>query len=652
MFHDILTCVQNQYSGERAQAMAGDLWDFDHWFDFAHFKRSADYGAARMQEAGLSTVESITFPADGKTGYGDWVAPQAWDVTEAELEIVAPEPVSLVRYTDAPCGLAMWSAPTPAQGVQAEVVWLDDDRCAALVEAAPDPDLRGKLLFTSRHAGEAKRLATRHGAAGIITDHHAAYGGARFERPPDKVSWMNVWTDDPNGWPFVADDIPGFGFVLSARQGERLRRLLQGGRPVQAFARVDSRLYDGTFGFVTGVIPGANPNAEVLTFAHLYEVGAQDNAGGCATVLEAARCLNNLIGRGTLPKPQRSIRFVLSWEIYGLLAYGAARPDAMRRVVAGLNLDSLGIPGARSGAPLEVHANPHAQASYTDVLIQRIAEQHLPEGEWRMAPFDTTDAVIADPAIGIPTPWLGEMISQLWHSSLDTPDKLDARVLGQEGVVTATYLYTIANAGGDEARWLAGEVVREYAGRLVTAAAIEPDLPAESAWHTASRRLGHVHECGRHALRSCAQVDASPATCAHLDRLERQLDDGCDRQREALVATLGRRAGSTLWTPPAGASLSAAEAEAARLVPRRTVAGGLSMGRLTPAQRAEAARVTCGENPRWSKALCCALYWVDGQRSMLEVRDLVEQELGGLSFDLFDYFRFLSRHGYMELAAK
>jgi hypothetical protein len=81
------------------------------------------------------------------------------------------------------------------------------------------------------------------------------------------------------------------------------------------------------------------------------------------------------------------------------------------------------------------------------------------------------------------------------------------------------------------------------------------------------------------------------------------------------------------------------------------VPSGLSLGRLSPEQRAEAVRVTRGENPRWSKALCCALYWADGRRSLLDVRDLLQQELGPLPFDVFDYFNFLSRHGYIELAA-
>ena len=36
----------------------------------------------------------------------------------------------------------------------------------------------------------------------------------------------------------------------------------------------------------------------------------------------------------------------------------------------------------------------------------------------------------------------------------------------------------------------------------------------------------------------------------------------------------------------------------------------------------------------------------------VEVRDRLQQELGPLPFDLFDYFRFLSRHGYLDLVAE
>jgi len=623
---DILTQVAARFSGERARELVEELWARDRWFDFAHFRRSASYAVEKMAEAGLGQVQIISFAADGRTAYGDWVAPLAWDVASAELQIRSPQPLALCSYVDLPVSLAMWSAATPPEGAEAEVVLVDDADAAAgpIDTIAPDPRLRGKILFGSRSGPELKRLAAQHGALGAISDHHAAYGASQPPRPPDKVSWINAWSDHPFGWPFTRADTPAFGFSLSERQGQGLRELLKGG-PVRAWARVDAQHYDGTFDFVTGLIPGQQPE-EVLVFAHLYEQGAQDNAGGCAAVLEAARCLCHLIEQGRLPQPRLSIRFVLSWEIYGLLAYATTRPAEMRRIVAGLNLDSLGVPPQRCHALLEVHPNPQAQASYTDTLCERIAQKHLPASTWRRAPFDTTDAVIADPTIGVPTPWLGEMISSLWHSSLDTPEKIDPATIGREGAVAATYLYAVAQAGAPEAAWLAKEVYRDAMTQLQKAVAAGegaegPDRQA--------RRQHYLRDRGLQALASCAALDPTPETAGIVRALHEQLADAT--------------------SPAAAQTLSPAGAGADNRVPVRRIKGGLSLGGLPQADWPEAVAATGGENPRWSAALCSALYWADGRRSIAEIQQLMAQEFETSRVDLERYFTFLARHGYIEL---
>jgi hypothetical protein len=263
-------------------------------------------------------------------------------------------------------------------------------------------------------------------------------------------------------------------------------------------------------------------------------------------------------------------------------------------------------------------------------------EGALPAGEWRLAPFDTTDAVIADPTIGIPTPWLGEMISSLWHSSLDTPEKTDPHMLARAGTAAATYLYCVAQAGPEEARWLAGEVYREALNALNQAAGAT--APEGAGWE-AARRVRYVRDRGRQAVSSCAQLDSSPELAGVLAGFERQLDEAAQRQLRALEEVPAR---------PEPPPLTPARQAIARQVPRRTVIGGLSLGGLPPEARPEAMAATGGQNPRWAAALCCALYWVDGRRTLLEIQELAEQECGRLDFDLFDYFRFLNQHGYIE----
>lgn len=629
MYHDVLERVAESFSGARARDLAVDLWNIDRWFDFTHFRRSASYSAERMAEAALDQVRMISFAADGRTPYGDWVAPLAWDVSNAELEIRSPQILPLCSYRKLPVSLAMWSGPTPPEGVEAEVVLVDgwEGLDGPVETQVPDPRLAGKILFGSRPGPELKRLAARHAALGTISQHGAAYGAGQTSRTPDKVSWINAWSDHPFGWPFTRADTPAWGFSLSQRQGSALLDLLQTGAPVRAWARVDTQHYDGHFDFVTGQITGRQPEQEVLVFAHLYEQGAQDNAGGCAVVLEAARCLNSLIGQGRLPEPRRTIRFVLSWEIYGLLAYATTRPADMRRIVAGLNLDSLGVPHALCNALLEVHPNPHSQASYTDTLIEHIAQDHLPVGTWRTVPFDTTDSVIADPTIGVPMPWLGEMVSSLWHSSLDTPEKIDPAALARAGSVAATYLYAVANASTPEVEGLAREVYRD-ATALVSRAAAE----GGGGNGRTARRLHYLVGRGSQALASCARLDPT---------------DEMARVSAELAAQLAAQVADRAAAPVAPEAPAAAGPGSS--VPVRKVAGGLSLGGLPHDAWPAAQRATNGENPRWSALLCCALYWADGRRSIDEIRELVQEEFGTLSVDLLQYFTFLAQYGYIDL---
>ncbi|MFZ0592538.1 MAG: hypothetical protein WAM39_18925, partial [Bryobacteraceae bacterium] len=43
------------------------------------------------------------------------------------------------------------------------------------------------------------------------------------------------------------------------------------------------------------------------------------------------------------------------------------------------------------------------------------------------------------------------------------------------------------------------------------------------------------------------------------------------------------------------------------------------------------------------------LYWCDGKRTIAEVVRLIELEQGPMNFDFVGYFKFLARHGYVEL---
>src|SRR5260370_40651465 len=120
------------------------VWETDRWFTFPKFRETAEYLKAAMTAAGLRDVELLEAPADGLSRAGYWTMPLAWDVKQAQLEIVAPLPNPefrlLADYQTTPTSLGMWSGPTTPDGVIAEVVELQ--RSSDLEHL----DVKGKLV--------------------------------------------------------------------------------------------------------------------------------------------------------------------------------------------------------------------------------------------------------------------------------------------------------------------------------------------------------------------------------------------------------------------------------------------------------------------------------------------------------------------------
>src|SRR6267142_4593850 len=139
------------------------IWETDRWFTFPKFEETAKNVAAIMRRAGLEDVEVGGAPADGVTQGGFWTEPLAWDVHVGTLEIVEPQVPAdqrvLADYQKTPTSVCMWSGPTPAGGVVAEVV--------AASGAIENMDVKGKLLLGQRGS---KAALWKAGALGLISE--------------------------------------------------------------------------------------------------------------------------------------------------------------------------------------------------------------------------------------------------------------------------------------------------------------------------------------------------------------------------------------------------------------------------------------------------------------------------------------------------
>jgi len=556
----------------------------------------------------------------------------------------------------------MGSCPTPPEGITAEVVCVEDGRRDRDYRGV---DVRDKIVLTSASTGIAG-TARRHGAVGVITD---GVPGV----PPARETAMDL--KDGRIWNRVDFESECFGFVLSPKQGRILRDLIASGRPVKVHAKVVSRYYDGHLHAVTGLLPGERRDQEILVVAHLFEPGANDNASGCGLSLEIARALN------ALPRPRRTIRVLLTYEFLSTIAYAYTHRPTFDRALAGVNLDMVGNDQARSRSGLIYQRTPDAAPTWLNALMEEVFEFVkgrfvLPEGAGKDAFFHAypagywgNDCIISDPTIGVPTVGLTQWPDRFYHSSEDSIDKIDPESMRKMGVAAGTMIYFAANAGVEEAYYLAGciqaraERALSDAARRMTADALraaDRDAPHTERRRELRRALGRIgrkleyldaHECD--ALRELlplADEDADGLR-AHVDTICGEMAhvrEGYVRRTARDLRAYAERSGLGRIRAPGRKQLNRYEREAARIVPRRTIAGPPTFRMLPEEQRSELNRLRKKPIPK------NLLFWMDGVRDLLEVCRLagMEQEREADVRHVLRYCEFLERAGYVELGPR
>jgi Peptidase family M28 len=608
---------------DRAMETMRRVYDTDHFFTFPKFEETAAYLKQRLEESGVTQVEIGGAVADGKTQAGYWTEPLAWDVKEARLEVVEPERTLLCDYQSVPTSLGMWSGSTPKEGVTTELVD---------ITRTPWSDVKGKLVLTDRNSAGYKHQLVKNGALGAVNG---------FTENPDLQDgrqWVNAWGDD--GWGFTKTSTPLLSFSVTPRQVAHLRQLLASGKRVMVHAVADTSFYSGRYPWVTGVLPGSNPEEEVLVLGHTSEQGANDNATGVSAMIEALHTIATLVREGKLARPQRSIRILLMPEMYGSLSYIASHPERMKHTLAAMTVDTPAASYRLAGTEYTFYMNPQVAMSYTDALIMRIARAYLGSSRPAFSSVHTpgTDSYLGEPSVGVPTVWSYSGTGVVTHHNTeDKPDTVDPHSLRDLTAILGSYLYFNANAGERDIRWLASITLDHVEHEMASAASIAVDglLSGDSkAGSYGLDKVAYLSDRGEQAILSVLRVVSGDTEHAGASLAPILSEVGSFRELQ--LARL-RQFGAV-------AAPRQAEPGAKNTVVRRKRIGTIPLDDLPEDQREGF------PSGAWDIRVITALYWCDGKRNVDEVSHLTEMELGPSKFDYLGYFRFLERHGYVEFA--
>jgi len=427
---EIIKAVTDTVSGIRAKDYASVISTYHRIQGSPGFLNAVEYLKSAISEISEAKVELFEYPTDGKITIGSWQNPFSWEGKEGRLEMVEPEKNLLADFSAEPISLIAHS--TSAE-IESEVVYVGKGLVDSDYEGK---DVKGKIVLTESLARLAHQVAClKHGAAGLLT----------FV-PPDGQDEIAELRRYDAFWPAEDEkDKAKFGFALRQGDGVKIKQMLAEGKTVKVKAKVDARLYVGKLQVLSALVPGDNKNEEIWLAAHLChpKPGANDNASGSAALLEILRTLSYLIKNEKIPKPAFSIRFLWMPEWSGTIYFINDQTEILKRCRAMINLDMVGADPTKSGSVLNLYRTPFSLPTTLNNVVRYWSKSEAERKDDRLAggmvaplPFKyqrysagSDHFMLTDSTVGIPAVMLNQFPDRFYHTSTDTPDKLDTRQL-------------------------------------------------------------------------------------------------------------------------------------------------------------------------------------------------------------------------------
>ena len=500
----------------------------------ADFELAAQFVLQRAREYGLADAHSEQFSIDGTKRYGLMRSYLAWTVEDARLWEVRRQHILLGDWKTDPIRLADYSH---SADVETELIDVGNGASEADYTGK---NVRGKIVLADGVLARVQELAVaQHGAAGIVSD-----------MPNQTTAWSGLDTTVVRWGHLDARQPSGFAFMISRQTAEALRSRLRNGEHVILNAHVKASVGPGHWTVVTATIPGTDSAAgEIVYSCHLdhERPGANDNGSGCVTILESARVLAHLIDSGQLPRPKRTLRFVWGPEVEGTMAFLASHPEIRQRLHANIHMDMVGGDPFKNKSVFHVTGTPWSLPSFvTDVGAVfldaiRAAASGYAAGETpaetgivetRAGGQGTRNELIADvtpyssgsdhddydsSTIAVPSLYLRDWPDIYIHTDHDTLDQIDATKLRRAALLGAASGYVYASLTAQQLPTLLPFLTAQAEARLAQSFAAaqqlvgDPQLEAGVSWYEARNLLNQTLERESAMLQSIVEFSGGPA---------------------------------------------------------------------------------------------------------------------------------------------
>ena len=561
----IVRALAEELSGTAARHTIQELTLYHRTRASQGFDRAAEAIRERAERYGLAEVEVVSLPADGETFYGTQRSRPAWNVVHAELWEQAEsggtwlDEHRIADWSTRPVTVAQDSASGEAS---ADLVDVGAGTSPGDYEGR---EIEGRLVLTTSQPGAVAGLALERGAIGIVSaaqNQRSAWWG----EDRNLVRWGHMETFPPP---------ETFGFMVTVNQALEWSDRLARGERVRLRASIETRREAGSYEIVTAVIPGADPDLraqEVVFSCHLdhQRPGANDNASGCAAILEVARTISQLVGAGKLPPPRRTLRFIWPPEIEGTIALLNARPNLAARARAVIHMDMVGGHEDVARSILHVTRSPRSLPTVLNDVAQAFG-RFVNEQSYAYAASGSADYPLVDPegsrqalrarfadfsmgsdhqiwtegSFRVPAIYLNDWPDRYIHTHGDGVGNIDPTKLKRAAFIGAASGYYLATVDQEQVPELLGMVRRHALERTAAMLGRADELEGEEA----ANLLRHHAAYEAAVLRSIGSITPWPAASREaITAMGEEI---------AVVVARGGAASSGPGSPPATGSAEA-----------------------------------------------------------------------------------------------
>ena len=615
---ELFKLLDQRFSGARAKELATKITRYGRSPGSSGYLAATNLAADEMRAAGFDFFETVDFPVR-----------DAWEVTEASLDVVSPEQVRLIDLDTAGMCVCSWSDSTAPEGEVLDVVDVGTGETPAHFEGK---DVKGKVVFirgTLRRPGfwEAQKLAIQAGARGMITDYmlYQTPGVRTPELVPNAVQLLRLQVRNKPVW----------AFSIPHTSSLKLQELLANG-PVKVKAHAACKTYAGTGRNVVATIKGTDLAHEELLFcAHTSGTKPGGNcAAGVGLVVELGRTLMSLIREGLVPRPRRSLRFLLVIEGAGTNKYLDDNRGRVKDIVATFTYCSAGNDQQKTKSALCLFRSPDSVGSYINDYLIELMQASPKDAQWvekdgglEMSLISFIDLFYTPwsdntrfGAEKLPAPLFMSWPDRYFHSQLLSADVVDPNVIRRCALVGGVAALELGSAGAEGAARIASTVSARSMERIA---------------RTASDYAGAGRNGAKAASHIAYIVNRDVAAIRSVERLAQgEADLRCELEtiQKGLEEVAGRAAGQE---PACCCDGSECCGEYDSIIPKRAIEGragrweGLSyQDLLSIGRELEAADKNSGfgalrviADEAWN--------FVDGKRSVADIAQAV-----GFEFDL------------------